>query len=78
MRNAEVCCLGSSVSLDLCSGGQERDDPRGQPHGGHVVEVRAEAAEDVEGENDQDGQEKSVVVEDREGGGLDKGKRRFF
>ncbi len=58
--------------LDLCSGGEEGDGSAGQTHGEDVVEGGGEAAEDVEGGDDQDGQEQSVVVEDGEGRGLKK------
>ena len=56
--------------LHLGSGGEEGDEPRGDPHGGHVVEGGREPLQDVEGEEDEHGQEERVVVEDGEGGRL--------
>ena len=41
-----------------------------QGHGPNVVDHGGEGLEDIEGADNQDGQEKGIVVEDAEGGGL--------
>ena len=56
--------------LDARAGGEERDGPGGEGHGGDVVVGGGEPAEEVEGGEDEDGEEEGVVVEDGEGGGL--------
>ena len=41
-----------------------------QGHGPNVVDHGGEGLKDVEGADNQDGQEQGIVVEDAEGGGL--------
>ena len=41
-----------------------------QGHGPDIVDHGGEGLEDVEGADDQDGQEQGIVVEDAEGSGL--------
>ena len=59
-----------SVYLGAAPGGDEGDDAGGDGHGDDVVECGAEGLEDVEGGEDEDGEEEGVVVEDGEGGRL--------
>ena len=59
-----------SVHLGVAPGGDEGDDAGGDGHGDDVVECGAERLEDVEGGEDEDGEEEGVVVEDGEGGRL--------
>ena len=49
---------------------QKGDNPGGHGHGADIVDHGAEGLEDVEGADDEDGQEQGVVVKDAEGGGL--------
>merc|ERR1712073_175691 len=60
----------SSVRLALGPGGEEGDEAAGQADAENVVDVWGGATQDVEGGDDHQGQEQSVVVEDGEGGGL--------
>ena len=56
--------LVSGSDLTLRSGGEESDESGGESHRPDVVDGGAEASEDVEGGQDEEGQEHSVVEED--------------
>ena len=61
---------GATEDLGAGPGGDEGNDAGGDGHGDDVVECGAERLEDVEGGEDEDGEEEGVVVEDGEGGRL--------
>lgn len=54
----------------LGSSWEESDNSSCQRHGPDIVDHGGETLQDVEREDDEDGQEEGVVVEDAEGGGL--------
>ena len=56
--------LVSGSDLTLRSGGEESDESGGESHRPDVVDGGAEASEDVEGGQDEEGQEHGVVEED--------------
>ena len=62
--------LAAFGRLALGAGGEEGDEAAGQADAERVVDVRRGAGQDVEGREDDQGQEQRVVVEDREGCGL--------
>ena len=67
MSSFPLAALGR---LALGAGGEEGDEAAGQTDAERVVDVGRGAGQDVEGREDDQGQEQRVVVEDREGGGL--------